>query len=185
MGIPAYLQIGYVFVPNHQDELFIGAGHMRWKLTNIYWHAWAVAYVPPWGWLPIDLTVIGGAVIDPLDVIRKALIWDQHTLLLAEIKHIDYVAAAREAVEFLRKHGIYIYREERLDFWKGEEDILAVLWPFLMASSVMLPISFIAVLMAMRLRRRSGGGRPSDRASLTRPAYPAGIGLLYTSSHIG
>ena len=185
VGIPAYLQIGYVFVPNHQDELLIGAGHMRWKLTNICWHAWAVAYVPPWGWLPIDLTVIGGAVIDPLDVIRKALIWDQHTLLLAEIKHIDYVAAAREAVEFLRKHGIYIYREERLDFWKGEEDILAVLWPFLMASSVMLPISFIAVLMAMRLRRRSGGGRPSDRASLTRPAYPAGIGLLYTSSHIG
>jgi len=162
VGIPAYLQIGYVFTPNRQDELLTGAGHMRWQLTNVCWHAWAVAYVPPWGWLPIDLTVIGGALIDPLDAIRKALIWDQRTLLLAEIKRTDYVAAAREVMDILRERGVYIYREERLDLWRGEGDMLAIIWPFLMASSVLLPISFIAVLVAVRLRRRSGEEGPSD-----------------------
>ena len=162
VGIPAYLQIGYVFTPNRQDELLTGAGHIRWKLMNICWHAWAVAYVPPWGWLPIDLTVIGGALIDPLDAIRKALIWDQRTLLLAEIKRTDYVAAAREVMDILRERGVYIYREERLDLWRGEGDMLAIIWPFLMASSVLLPISFIAVLVAVRLRRRSGEEGPSD-----------------------
>lgn len=163
VGIPAYLQIGYIFTPDHQDELFIGAGHVVWKLVNIRWHAWAVAYIPPWGWLPIDLSVINGALFDPLDAIRKALIWDQHTLLLAEVKRTDYVAATREVVKFFRKHGIYVYREERLDLWIEGENMMAILWPFLIASSVILPISFVAVLLAMRSRRRSGGKKMGDR----------------------
>ncbi len=162
VGIPAYLQVGYVFTPYHRDEFVLGAGHLRWELVNMRWHAWAVVYVPPWGWLPVDLTAIGGLVVDPLDAIRRALVWDQNTLLLAEVRCTDYVATARQALEFLREHGLYVHREERLELLAEEQDILSELWPYIAASSAMVPISLAIILVALKLRKKRSARRGSE-----------------------
>ncbi|HDI42221.1 MAG TPA: transglutaminase family protein, partial [Candidatus Bathyarchaeota archaeon] len=55
VGIPAYLQVGCVYVMGISEET-TWSGHLELLEVNVGWHGWATVYIPPWGWLPVDLT---------------------------------------------------------------------------------------------------------------------------------
>jgi len=61
LGIPAYYQVGPIFIPGSQQE---SEGNLRFNLTNVGWHGWAMVYLPTGGggeWIPVDLTYFKNA----------------------------------------------------------------------------------------------------------------------------
>jgi len=114
VGIPAYLQVGCIYLPQRDSEFTYWNGHWIIRLTKIGWHAWAIVYVPPWGWLPVDLTYALGILSDPMNAIRKAAIITHPVVQYANITETDYIASSRSYREFLLSNGFKIYEHDAM-----------------------------------------------------------------------
>ena len=110
-GIPAYLQAGCIYVSNKQVVNSYWDGCLTSELTRIAWHGWAVVYVPPWGWLPVDFTYVslGDLRSDALNAIRLSAIIAYPTVQYANITVTDYITASRDQRDFLVAHGFHVY----------------------------------------------------------------------------
>lgn len=95
VGIPAYLQIGCIYKRGVESTSNFWDGLWTSTLTNIGWHGWAVVYVPPWGWLPVDLTYSAGNSSDPLNHITSSAIMAFPTVQYVNITASDYVFESR------------------------------------------------------------------------------------------
>jgi hypothetical protein len=67
-----------------------------------------MVFVPPWGWLPVDLTYVLSASLDPLDAIRYGAVTQQNTIQYMNLSKVDYVAESRESRDFILKNGFYL-----------------------------------------------------------------------------
>ncbi len=94
-GIPAYLQIGCIYIPGRSSTSNYWDGLWTSTLTDIGWHGWAVVYVPPWGWLPVDLTYSRGNSSDPLSHITSSAVITDPTVQYANVTVSDYVSESR------------------------------------------------------------------------------------------
>jgi len=110
IGIPAYLQLGCIYIPQRDLERSYWEGHLMLRLTRIGWHGWAVVYVPPWGWLPVDLTCSSRS--DPLSAIKEAAIITHWTVQYENLTKNDYVASSRRYREFLISNNFRIYEHD-------------------------------------------------------------------------
>jgi hypothetical protein len=70
LGLPAYLQVGIYINPNINDDQTSWQGHLTNTCRGVGWHGWAMVYVPPWGWVPVDLTLTTSK--DGLELLKKA-----------------------------------------------------------------------------------------------------------------
>jgi len=122
VGIPAYLQIGCVYLPGHDFNLTHWNGHWILRLTRVGWHGWAIVYIPPWGWLPVDLTFASEILSDPENAIKKAAIILYPTAQYANITESDYIAYSRRYREFLLSNGFQIYEHDVM-FEETEERV--------------------------------------------------------------
>ena len=115
-GIPAFLQIGCIYMPTRKRELSkYWEDHLTILRKKIGWHGWAMVYVPCLGWLPVDLTyVLGGLGGDALNSIKKAAVTSQLTIQYMNFSKTDYVASALEEREFFLDDGFYIYVEDEM-----------------------------------------------------------------------
>ena len=104
LGVPAYLETALVADFNYRDERVVWAPEAHYYAAFVgvnYAHAWAVVYVPPWGWLPVDLTFHAGTG-DPLDAIRTSApseYWAWYTIITVRTEsmcHRDYIRKFRE-----------------------------------------------------------------------------------------
>ncbi len=89
LGIPAYLQVGIVIHPGIVDSEASWEGHLNDTRNGVGWHAWAMVYVPPWGWLPVDLTLVqqdGG-----LDVISGAPEYESNIIPCFDVNRQPYI----------------------------------------------------------------------------------------------
>jgi len=129
-GIPAFLQIGCIYLPQKSSEIsYYWNGHMVDTLIRIGWHGWAIVYVPPWGWLPVDLTYAYGLGQDPLNAIRTSAVISNPTVQFINITYSDYVALSRDLRSFLITHNFYISEcDEMIERAAIQENIL-VEWP--------------------------------------------------------
>ncbi|MEM3040761.1 MAG: transglutaminase-like domain-containing protein [Nitrososphaerota archaeon] len=115
VGIPAYLQIGCIYLPQKYEKDVNWNGSLVNELTRIGWHGWAVVYVPPWGWLPVDLTFARGDLsVEPLNAIATCALVTQPTVQYANITVTDYVIASRRFREFVIAHEFYIYEHDEM-----------------------------------------------------------------------
>jgi len=114
VGIPAYLQTGCIYLPTHFDNSSFWDGHVSMVERRIGWHGWAVVYVPPWGWLPVDLTYVPEGFGDPLNAMKHGAVTKQDTIQYMNVTHTDYVAASLEAREFLANNGFRVYMEDEM-----------------------------------------------------------------------
>jgi transglutaminase-like putative cysteine protease len=112
--IPAYLQIGCIYDPKSFDDSKYWSNHLRSILRKVGWHGWAMAYVPPWGWLPVDLTYVLGGYVSPLDAIKKAAVTSRSTLQYMNVNQTDYVASSRRYRDFLENNDFYVYTEDEI-----------------------------------------------------------------------
>jgi len=109
VGIPAYLQIGCIYLPGRDYKTVHWDKHWILRLTRIGWHGWAMVYVPPWGWLPVDLTYAPGVSSNPMNAIRKAAVAIYPVAQYANITETDYIAYSRSYRKFLLSNGFRIY----------------------------------------------------------------------------
>lgn len=110
VGIPAYLQIGGIYRPDIVNESsYAWDGHVENIQNHIGWHGWAMVYVPPWGWLPFDLTYVPPSLQgNPLSAIKSAAVTLQDTVQYMNIVQGDYVSNAREYRSFLITNDFHI-----------------------------------------------------------------------------
>lgn len=91
LGIPAYLKVGIIIHPNIVDSDTSWEGHLENEADGIGWHGWVMVYIPPWGWVPVDLTLVqedtgmeyiinapeyDPNIIEVLDISKQAYIGD-------------------------------------------------------------------------------------------------------------
>lgn len=129
IGIPAYLQIGCIFISQYNVNRTYWSGHLRVRQIKIGWHGWAMVYIPPWGWLPVDLTYVKEDLRrDPLNSIKFSAFISEYTFQYMNIIEADYVAEARNLKEFLEKHNFYIYEKDEMEeIIVGESSFLVLI----------------------------------------------------------
>lgn len=114
LGIPSYLQIGCIYLPGQYSNETSWDGHVTNVARRIGWHGWAIVYIPPWGWLPVDLTYPEGGFGNPLNAIKTAVVLDTRTIRYMNISERDYVASAWAYRELITENGFYIYAEDEM-----------------------------------------------------------------------
>jgi transglutaminase-like putative cysteine protease len=120
VGIPAYLQIGCIYMPNVDNESSTAwNGHVENVQNHIGWHGWAMVYIPPWGWLPVDLTYSSKS--NPLDAIETAVVTTQNVVQYMNVIQTNYVAQAREYKTFLSTNGFYIWAYDGITLQQGAD----------------------------------------------------------------
>jgi transglutaminase-like putative cysteine protease len=156
-GIPSYLQVGCIYDPTSpllNDTYW--QGHVTVVSKRISWHGWAIVYIPPWGWLPVDLTYVLGGTSDPLSRIRQSAVTSQWVIQYMNFTKSDYVASSRSTRDFLQQNGFYIYEEDemRLNQPSGIpwQQILETLKWFSIVAMVggAVAIVFVAVVVYVR-----------------------------------
>jgi len=155
VGIPAYLQVGCIFQlgsPPTHDEYWIdthGRAHVTSISKQIAWHGWAIVYVPPWGWLPVDLTYVYGGLSDPLNAIRGAAVTGQDVIQYMNFTHSDYVDSSRQFRDFIRNNDFYIFMIDEMNL---NLDI-ASLWEFieLIVKATLIATAVVAISLAVVL----------------------------------
>ncbi len=106
-GVPARLAYGVVYMPGYVSNITASGGLVGAVTVNCGWHAWVEAYVPPWGWVPVDLT-LGG---EGLGHITRACIYSRPVIIMGRICQRDYVKEDVETIKLSQelKLGIKCY----------------------------------------------------------------------------
>jgi transglutaminase-like putative cysteine protease len=106
LGIPAFLQVGVVFSDGISDETSSWGGHLTFKQEGVGWHAWVMAYVPPWGWLPVDLTLT--AYSEPMEIILGAPQYDSSIITAFNVSKQPYISSSRASRKEIMESDVYI-----------------------------------------------------------------------------
>ncbi|UCE28682.1 MAG: transglutaminase domain-containing protein [Candidatus Bathyarchaeota archaeon] len=115
LRIPAYLQIGCIYTSDKYENETGWNGHVTNIEKRIGWHGWAMVYVPPWGWLPVDLTYVKGSRDNPLNAIRNGAVSSYiETIQYANISEMDYVASSLNYRKFIIENDFYICEEDEM-----------------------------------------------------------------------
>ena len=151
VGIPAYLQVGciYDFLGYNSDTYW--EGHVTSVQKQIGWHGWAIVYVPPWGWLPVDLTyVYGDLTSNPLNAISRAAVTGQNVIQYMNFIHTDYVGGSRRLRDFIQSNDYFVYMvdEMKADFgfgsvWELLEVVIRVALIATAVGAVSLAVVFV------------------------------------------
>lgn len=156
VGIPAYLQVGCIYdVFSYSSDTY-WEGHVTSVQKQIGWHGWAIVYIPPWGWLPVDLTYvpIDPYLSNPLNAIRGAAVTGQNVIQCMNFTHTDYVGASRRLRDFIQSTNFFIYMVDEMrtnDFGSLWELIDLVFRVVLVATAVVaVSLTFVFVYVWKR-----------------------------------
>jgi hypothetical protein len=168
IGIPAFIQIGAIYMPPPyppETSESYWEDHVTAVQKRIGWHGWAMVYIPPWGWLPVDLTYVFEPItVDPLNAIKNAAVTSQITVQYMNISQTDYVASSREAREFLITNSFSVYMEdEMIEVIRQENSFGEIMeWMFpvvlVVAAALLLVSSYV---IARRWKREEEISTPS------------------------
>jgi len=153
--IPSYLQIGYVYDPRIQTNETRWEGHAIIFQKGIGGHGWAMVYIPPWGWLPVDLTFWR---YNPLNAIKTAAVTSKSVIQYMNVSQMDYVTSQREAGEFLKNNSFYVYARYEMMQTLLESflsDIIEKLFPWILVTAMVVVAVVIAGIF-MYIRREKG-----------------------------
>lgn len=160
LEIPSFLQIGCIHMPTTpptQDVYW--EGHLATSLKHIGWHGWAMVYIPPWGWLPVDFTYVIGGPADSLNAIKRAAITSQKTLQYLNISQTDYVDSSRTYRDFLKNNDFYVYTEDEMmetSPTNNGEDTLEQLFPEIhITVAVVIIVASAGAFMYIWRRKKS------------------------------
>jgi transglutaminase-like putative cysteine protease len=106
LGIPAYLEIGVFFNSGIGGEDLVWDSHLSIKENGLAWHGWAMVYTPPWGWIPVDLTLVNDD--DPIQMILKAPEYTAPVVTAMKISDQSYTGAGVETRQRIVESSLYI-----------------------------------------------------------------------------
>jgi hypothetical protein len=106
LGVPAYLQVGIVIHPNIKETGTNWDGHFKNIKEGVGWHGWAMIFIPPWGWVPVDLVMAEGD--DLLEIIKKAPQYQPNLILAGNISDQLYIGETLKTMDRIVASSIYI-----------------------------------------------------------------------------
>jgi len=106
LGIPAYLQVGIVILPNIDESGANWNGHLTNNQDGVGWHGWAMAYIPPWGWVPVDLTL--GQSSDTIDVLKNAPEYGANVIPALNVSEQSYIGETLKTRDRIINSDLYI-----------------------------------------------------------------------------
>lgn len=112
LEIPAILQLGCVYLEDYERSRVVWDGHLELEQRDVGWHGWVLVYIPPWGWLPLDLTLKVG--LDPLSCLVEAPEYGDFIAVCYNISRSDYVGESQGERTHVISSGIYITVQERM-----------------------------------------------------------------------
>ncbi len=131
VGIPSYLQVGAIYM--NSSDTTESWNNLHYRLINIGWHAWAMVYIPPWGWLPVDLTYFKNALVSNvhinnstymritannlLDHIIGSALFTSTVFIIGSVITSDYIKPSVRWFDTVLKNGIV---------WKETDKIISV-----------------------------------------------------------
>ncbi len=148
LGIPSFLQVGVVFTESIDSENSSWGGHLSFRQDGVGWHGWAMVYVPPWGWIPVDLTLI--AYRDPLEMILRAREYESSIVPAFNVSSQTYIGDSRHSREQLTASDLYIKITEIYI-----EESTGSRWPAFVYISVGLAAGAVFVVVIIYMRRRN------------------------------
>jgi hypothetical protein len=165
LEIPSYLQLGCIYRPNKDlEEVAFWDDHVFLVQKRIGWHGWAIVYVPPWGWLPVDLTYVLKESNDPLSAIKYGAVTSQSTIQYMNVTSTDYVESSVESREFLIQNDFIVYSEDEMieNGSPGSNPSMATLDPLIFAVPVAFAASVLLAFLVFRhlRKRRAQTGLP-------------------------
>jgi len=169
LGIPSYLQIGCIYLPGQYSNETSWDGHVTNVARQIGWHGWAIVYIPPWGWLPVDLTYPKGGFSNPLNAITTAVVTDDRTIQYMNISEMDYVTSAMAYREFIIENNFHIYAEDEMT-WASQQSLWKIIverWfqriliIIVVTTSVILAI-YAYISRTEKMRLKETGNVPKD-----------------------
>jgi transglutaminase-like putative cysteine protease len=89
LGIPAYLKVGIIINPVIKDTDTSWEGHLTNVADGIGWHGWAMIYIPPWGWVPVDLTLVSEDT--GLEYIQNAPEYEPNLIEVLNVSDQEYI----------------------------------------------------------------------------------------------
>ena len=162
--IPAYVQVGCIYIPTRRRSETYWEGHVTIVQKQIGWHGWAIAYIPPWGWLPVDLTYVKVGLGDPLNAIKAGAVTLQETIQYLNITQTDYVASSRETRSFLMNNDFYVYIEDEMvlepspklpsDEFRGKPRLISVLIVTAAVGVTLTGASIIVFVLYVRKKKK-------------------------------
>jgi hypothetical protein len=128
-------------------------------MRYISYHAWAIVFIPPWGWLAYDLTMgqPKSSPISPFAGITSAPVYSTDTIQLLNITKSDWVGKAREYLQHIKELHLLIYEEDELKPILLETTIIDIAseW-FPIVALVVIVLTFLgAVGVELAFRRHS------------------------------
>jgi transglutaminase-like putative cysteine protease len=158
VGIPAYLQVGCIYMPNVGNASSTAwNGHVENVQNHIGWHGWAMVYIPPWGWLPVDLTYSSKS--NPLDAIKTAAVTSQDVVQYMNVIQANYVAEAREYKGYLLTNDFRIWAYDEITLKQGADSFGFTFALNKNVAEVIIVVGvivcFVGVLSYVRRRKRT------------------------------
>jgi hypothetical protein len=112
-----------------------------------------MVYVPPWGWLPVDLTLSGED--DPMKVILNAPQYEDYVVKAFNVSSQPYIGNSRSSRELLMSSDIYVSVTDMAIESTSDKG-----WPrwLYIGAGVLAGGTFVAVIILLNRRRRSLNG---------------------------
>ncbi len=113
LGIPSYLEVGMVIGSGVGGSETTWDGHLTIVEEGVGWHGWAVVYTPPWGWIPVDLTLVHDA--DPMKMINGAPEYTASVLTVFVVSKQAYTTLGVETRQRIIDSTLYITSTEKME----------------------------------------------------------------------
>ncbi len=192
IGIPAYLMAGGWYVDREIRLWILGNSNTTYGFyadyKNFAGHGWAVVFVPPYGWLPIDLTFGSGNTPSSCYYNARWLKEDPIMLWFCACTW-DYVGEFRNYLSYIKNNSLRVIEKE---VWTERPHVGIITdnyyWNYLffwvIVASVAIAIMIIVLLFAIKRVR----GRPRKLLQLIphvcpiyvyyyRKKFPVHVGL--------
>lgn len=113
LGIPSYLEVGIVIGSDIGGSDTVWDGHLSIEEQGVGWHGWAMVYTPPWGWIPVDLTLVHDA--DPMKMIGGAPQYTAAVLTAFMVDKQAYTTLGVETRQRIIGSTLYITSTETME----------------------------------------------------------------------
>jgi len=153
MKIPAYLQIGCIRNSVAETSTTAWDGRLVSVSKNVAFHGWAVIYVPPWGWLPFDVT-LGWKSSNSLEGITSAAVWRSDTIVVLNVTKSDWAGLGRRQRDYVISNSLHVYSEYSLDLYDTRPDDAFWKNPVLLAGASITIIIVGGYLARSKLPKR-------------------------------
>jgi hypothetical protein len=106
LGIPAYLQVGIIIHSSIGDSKTSWEGHLTNTQEGVGWHGWAMVYIPPWGWVPVDLTLTQSE--EGVDILKKSPEYNSNIITALNISNQPYIGETLSTRERIINSTLFI-----------------------------------------------------------------------------